>query len=439
MPFTLTMPKLSPTMKEGTIVKWHKKIGEYVEAGDVLMEVATDKATVEHNALDSGWLKKIIVSEGQEAIVNQAIAIFTESKDESIEGYQPEGVSVSQASPAASKQEGGQEAAPAVEEASEKLPKAKSAAIPLAAFAPEAPLENYAFEYPSEVQAKRIAASPLAKKLAKEKKLDLSTLKGSGPRGRILQKDLEKAQGTGKFAFGRRAVPSIAPGTFEEETLTPMRKVIGQRLQEAKMFIPHFYIQHEIDAQPLIDVREQLKKHEIGVTFNDLIVKACAIALKEHPVVNSGFNTVNNTIVRFKTIDIAVAVSVPDGLITPIIRHTNFKNLGEIALEVRNLIKRAKDGKLEMHEYKGGSFTISNLGMFGIQNFQAIINPPQAAILAVGGIFEKPVVKNSQIIPGKVMSMTLSLDHRVVDGAAGAAFLKTLQNLLENPAVLLLP
>ncbi len=443
MPFTLTMPKLSPTMKEGTIAKWHKKIGEFVEAGDVLMEVATDKATVEHNALDSGWLKQIIVKEGEEAQVNQAIAVFTEAQEESIAGYQPEGIAPLRAPAAESASESAKELVAQKEGSAESdrppsATTARAASLPAVAFTPEPPLENYSFEYPFEAQLKRINASPLARKLAKEKKLDLGSIKGSGPHGRIVQKDLEKAQPSGSFAFGRKAAPQLAPGSFEEEGLSPMRKIIGQRLQEAKMYIPHFYVQHEIDAQPMIDLREQLKKHEINLTFNDLIIKACAIALKDQPVVNSGFNSVNNTIIRFKTIDIAVAVSVPEGLITPIIRHANFKNLGEIALEARHLIKRAREGKLELHEYKGGSFTISNLGMFGIQNFQAIINPPQAAILAVGGILDKPVVKNGQLAAGKVMAFTLSLDHRVVDGAAGATFLKALQGLLENPAILMM-
>lgn len=432
MPFTLTMPKLSPTMDEGTIVKWHKSVGDQVEAGDVLLEVATDKATVEYNALDSGWLRKILISDGKQAIVNQAIAIFTEDKKESIEGYQPTGIA-----PATEQKPAEAKAVKTKEEAIAEAPKAKSAALMQPAFVPEAPLQQYEFLSPSEQADKRIKASPLAKKLAKERGLDLSTLKGSGPGNRIVKEDLERAQPAGTVAFGHRESPTVAPGTYEEETMSPMRKVIGQRLQESKSFIPHFYVQQTIDAQPLFAIREQLTNNGLKLTFNDFIVRACALTLKKHPNVNSGFNSVNQTIIRFKTIDIAVAVSVNGGLITPIVRHADFKNLGELSVEVKDLAKRAKEGKLEAHEYKGGSFTISNLGMYGVTDFQAIINPPQAAILAVSGIQDIPVVKNGVVVAGKVMNLQLSVDHRVIDGVAAAEFIKSLQKLLESPAILL--
>ena len=225
---------------------------------------------------------------------------------------------------------------------------------------------------------------------------------------------------------------------YEEESLTPIRKVIAQRLQEAKSFIPHFYVSQEIKAEALFEIREQLRNWEIKLTYNDFVVRACALALRKHPNVNSGFNTANNSLIRFKTIDIAIAVSIPIGLITPIVRHADYKNLGELSTEVRQLAKRAKDGKLDPQEYKGGSFTISNLGMYGITDFQAIINPPHAAILAVSGILDRPVIRNGNVVPGKVMNMTLSADHRVVDGVAAAQFLKTVQAYLENPAGLLL-
>ena len=421
MPFTLTMPKLSPTMEEGAIAKWLKKPGDHVEAGDVLLEVSTDKATVEYNAIDSGWLRQIIVAEGKEAIVNQPIAIFTEEKDESIEGYTPEG-----ATPAAKPQ---QEQQP-VETA------AKPAMRP-PSFAPEAPLEK-AGKAPPRGEGERLKASPLARKLAKEQGLDISSLKGSGPGGRIMKRDLGKAQPAGAGVFGRREIPEIPPGTYEEETLTPMRKVISQRLQEAKSSIPHFYVSLKINAQPLVDLRDQLKHVGAKATYNDMIIKGCAMALRQHPNVNSGFNSVNNSLIRFKTIDISVAVSVQGGLITPIIRYTDYKNLGEISQEIKELASRAKEGKLEAHEYKGGSFTISNLGMYGVSDFSAIINPPQGAILAVSGIFEVPVVRSGKIVPGLEMTLTLSSDHRVVDGVAAAEFLKTLQKFLENPATLLI-
>ncbi|MCP5491707.1 MAG: pyruvate dehydrogenase complex dihydrolipoamide acetyltransferase [Chlamydiales bacterium] len=433
MPSTLTMPKLSPTMEEGTIVKWHKKEGDAVKAGDVLFEVATDKATVEHSALDDGILRKILINENAEAKVNQPVAIFTESADESIEGYQPEGI---HSEP--------KEAAPekSAEEKPAAAPAPKSGGVVEPGFAPEPPLEDYTFEFSTSPQAKAFA-SPLAKKLAKEKGLDLTGVKGSGPGGRVMERDLNLAQG-GRATFGSTKAPTLAPGTYEEEKLTPMRKAIGARLQASKTFIPHFYIQQEVDARAMVTIRKQLKAMDVHVTFNDFVLRACALALREHPVINSGFNSVDQSIIRFKTIDISVAVTIDEGLITPVIHHADYKNMGQLSAEVKLLASLAKQGKLKPEQYKGGSFTISNLGMTGITNFTAVINPPQAAILAIGGIVDKPIVvpvenlDESQVVPGKVMELCLSCDHRVIDGMDGAKFIKTVQQYLENPAVLLI-
>ncbi len=431
MPFTFTMPKLSPTMEEGTIVKWRKKEGEFVKAGDVLIEVATDKATVEHNALDEGFLRKILIKEGESAIVNQAIAIFTEKKDESIEGYVPEGITpqVEKPAPAASSPE--QPAAPVA-------PQKTAVGLQTPAFIPEKPLDNYRFQVPTEAVGGPVFASPLAKKLAKTKGIDLSTVKGSGPHGRIMSRDLELGQPDKIVTFGRNEAPAIAPGTYEEIPLSPLRKVIAQRLQESKTFVPHFYCTQEINCERMISMRSELSTAGLKISFNDIVTRATALALKSHPEVNSGFNSVTNSIIRFKTIDIAIAVSMPAGLITPIIRHADYKNLGQLSSEVKVLANKARDGKLSREEYTGGSFTISNLGMYGISEFVAIINPPQAAILAVGGIEDKPIVKEGIVCPGKVMKLTVSADHRVVDGADIAKFLKTLQKFLENPSLLLL-
>jgi pyruvate dehydrogenase E2 component (dihydrolipoamide acetyltransferase) len=428
MPFTLTMPKLSPTMESGNIVKWHKKVGDFVEAGDLLIEVATDKATVEHNALDPGYLREILIKEGDEAVVNQPIAIFTETKTESITDYKPEGIEVKPAAVVEEKKDAAK---------TKEKPAEKAVTMASAAFVPEAPLEDYEFEVPSEAIEGRIKASPLARKLAKEQGLDITTVKGTGPGGRIVKEDLDKAQKTGLAVFGSRERPLDKPGSYEEEKLSPMRQVIARRLQEAKTFIPHFYVQQNINAEFLVQIREQLSKKGIKLTLNDFVVRACALALKEHPEVNSGFNSVNNTIIRYKTIDVCVAVAVDEGLITPIIRHADYKNLGELSVEIRSLAARAKEGKLQMHEYKGGSFTVSNMGMYGINNFLPIINPPQAAILAIGAVQNIPVVKEGRVVPGKVMNISLSADHRVVDGALASKFVKTVQDLLENPAVLL--
>jgi pyruvate dehydrogenase E2 component (dihydrolipoamide acetyltransferase) len=428
-------------MEEGTIVKWHKKIDDFVHSGDVLLEVATDKATVEYNALDEGWLRQILVQEGQEAIVNQPIAVLTVEQQESLEGYQPVG--------AASKQENEQkqEVPLAASESREKAPssttpelskkKEREDGVVQPQFVPEPSLENDAFDSSTKKLEKRILASPLAKKIAKEKGLDLSTVKGTGPNQRIMSRDLAKAQPLSLAHLSQREAPSLPAGSYEELPLSPMRKIIGQRLQESKSFIPHFYVTQTIDAKPLVTVRDQLKNHEIKLSINDFIVKACALTLRQHPVINSGFNSVNQTIIQFKTIDIAIAVTVEAGLITPIVRHADYKSLQELSLEIRSLAQRARDGKLNPHEYKGGSFTISNLGMYGVSEFQAILNPPQAAILAVSGIQDVPVVSHNAIVPGKILNLTLSVDHRVIDGVAAALFLQTLRKFLENPSVLL--
>lgn len=391
MPFTLTMPKLSPTMEEGQIVRWHKKIGDRVEAGDLLLEVATDKATVEHSALDEGWVKKILVPEGEMAHINQPIAIFTAEENESIEGYQAEGDAAQEPI-----------AQTAVEKKEEILPQKN--------------------ERVKTNENERIVASPLARRLAKEKNLDLSGMIGSGPRGRIMSRDLEAA--------------SASAGGYREEKMTPMRKAIATRLQEAKQSIPHFYVTSEIDAGAMVDLRDQLGSGHVKISYNDMILHASALALKEHPVINSGFNASASTVIRFETVDIAVAVSLPQGLITPIVRDADKKNLTQISDEVRALASRAREGKLKEEEYKGGSFTISNLGMYDVKEFVAIINPPQAAILAVGSILPKVFVKEGNIVAGHSLTLTLSSDHRVIDGVAAAKFLQTLKKLLENPALL---
>ncbi len=416
-------------MQEGTIAKWHKKEGEKVEAGELLLEVATDKATVEYNALDEGFLRKILVKEGESATVNQPIAVLTEQPKESIEAFLS-----NLATPAASH---AQTETKQQKKEEEPAPQVISR-TPIATFTPEPPLENYTFAFPSEIEEKKRAASPLAKKLAKEKGLDLSTVKGTGPGGRITSHDLNLAQSDQIVTFGRRELPTVPPGSFEEIPLSPMRKVISQRLQSAKMSIPHIYVHQEIDAAFLFETREHLKNGNIKVSINDFIIRAVALSLKEHPHCNSGFNSASGSIILFKTIDISVAVSVEGGLITPIIRHADYKNIGEISVEMKELAAKAKTGKLQPEEYKGGSFTISNMGMYGITDFCAIINPPQAAILAVGGIQECVRVKNGQITAGKKMDLTLSSDHRVIDGAEAAKFLKSVQKYLENPSLLLI-
>lgn len=432
MPFTVKMPKLSPTMEEGTIAKWHKKEGDYVEAGDLLLEITTDKATVEHTALDEGWLRKILQQEGALVGVNEPLALFTQEENESIEHVDIKFTTEEKKAPT----EKGKAEEPIETEVSKPQPVQPPLHQP--AFIPAPPLEKIEEISFHKPHGKRILATPLARKLAKLQGLDLSTVKGSGPGGRITSKDLQKAQPEGLVTFGRQEAPTVPSGTYEEIPLTPMRKIIGKRLQESKSFIPHFYIEQTIDAKPMVELREQLKSLELKITFNDMIIRASALALRKHPQMNTGFNSVNQAIIQFKTIDISVAVTMEGGLITPIIRHADFKNLGQISQEARALADKARKGRLQEQDYKGGSFCISNLGMYGISKFFAVINPPQAAILAVGGISDQAIVKNGAVVPGKTLALTISADHRVVDGSLAAEFLKTLQHLLENPVSLTL-
>lgn len=397
MPFTVTMPKLSPTMEQGSIARWLKKEGEYVQAGDAFIEIVTDKATVEHAALDAGWLRKILVKDHEIAQVNQPIAIFTEEEQESIEGYKLEKVSQS---------------APLPQQ--EKEPSQQRSSTPKDSF------------------KVRIKASPLARKLAKKQQLDLHLVKGSGPHGRIMSRDLSLVPTTATSEF-----PQGNVGEYKEEPLSPMRKVIAERLQDSKRSIPHFYCTQEVHCDKIVSLRAELLTLGIKLSVNDFILRATALALKEHSAVNSGFNPDSRAIIRFQSIDISIAVSVPDGLITPIVRHADSKSLQQLSQEVKVLAAKAHNGKLTSEEYIGGSFTISNLGMYGISEFVAIINPPQAAILAVGAIEEKPIVVDKKIEIGTTVKLTLSADHRVLDGVDAAKFLKTLQKYLEAPMTLL--
>jgi len=307
MPFILNMPKLSPTMSEGTITKWHKRVGDHVEAGDVLLEIATDKATVEHAALDEGYLRVYLVAEGKEAQVGDPIALFSEKKEESIEAFMPKpepAPKKSKKSAAVVASAGGKEAA---------APEGSKAVSALYApkFVPEAPLT--AWLSPSRQSGDRLFASPLARRLARDKGLDLATVRGTGPRGRVVARDLSSAEPAGVVAFNREETPKMAPGSYEEIPLSHMRKVIAQRLQDAKSFIPHFYVEQEFRAEALVSLREQLKGAGMKITVNDFILRAVALALRSHPVINSGFNSETLSRIAFKTIDVAVAVSVDGG------------------------------------------------------------------------------------------------------------------------------
>lgn len=421
MPFTVYMPKLSPTMEEGVIAKWHKKAGDRVEAGDLLVEIATDKATVEHTALDEGWLKKICAQDGAKLAINAPLAIFTVEKDESIDGYEPKALAA--AAPAQKK-----EVHPVVEKAPKPALKASVQAVPSVAapVAIQTPI-------PKAMQGEqRVLASPLARKLAQERGLDLSSIKGSGPHNRVMSRDLDRAIPASRTGY----VPSVQK--IIEKPLTPMRRVIAARLQQSKALIPHFYVRQEIDAEAIVAARESFKKLQLPYTINDLVIKACARALAKHPEVNCGFNEETQMMTLFSRVDISLAVTIPGGLITPILTDADNKPLSQLSKEAKTLATKAREGKLSPEEYQGGSFTISNLGMFGITEMTAIVNPPQGAILGVGAITDTAMIKNGAVVAGKRLVLTLSCDHRIIDGAEAAQFMRTLKELIENPLLLLI-
>jgi pyruvate dehydrogenase E2 component (dihydrolipoamide acetyltransferase) len=408
----ILMPLLSPSMTEGTLVKWIKKEGDAVKSGDVLAEVETDKATMDLEAFDSGILRKILISEGTRVPVQSRIGIIG-TKDEAIDESAP-----ASAKPAA---------APVKEEAPAKKEEAKA---PAASAAPS--------------PTGRVKASPLAKKVAQEKGVNIATLTGSGPGGRIVKKDVLGASANGHAPGGGSSIYPRGPIAKEGvQKLTTMRSVIAKRLLESKTQIPHFYLEIEVDAKPLLDLRAQLNDSlgklnpPVKLSLNDFVLKAAAEAVRRVPAVNASFE--GDAIRQFGDVQLSFAVAIPDGLITPIIREAQNKSLIQISGEAKSLAGKAKEGKLKPEEFQGGTFTVSNLGMLGIDRFSAIINPPQAAILAVGNIVKKPVVgPNDEIVVGHRQSITLSCDHRVVDGAVGAAYLKELRELIEKPALLLL-
>jgi pyruvate dehydrogenase E2 component (dihydrolipoamide acetyltransferase) len=431
MAINILMPALSPTMTEGKLSRWLKKEGEEIKSGDVLAEIETDKATMEVEAVDEGYLAKIVVPDGTEGVaVNAVIGILTAEKGEKVNGAAP-----AKAAPVAA----------AVEE------KAAPAPAPAAA-APVAPAP----------QGERIFASPLARRMAKQAGIDLATVKGSGPNGRIVKADLDKvgtapapapAAAPAVAAVAPAPAPAPAPkpaapapqifGAHKKVPNSSVRKVIAKRLLESKQTVPHFYLTVNVELDALLELRAKLNAASpkdgpgaFKLSVNDLIIKAVAVALKRHPNVNASWT--DEAIIQYDDVDISIAVAIPDGLITPIVRKADTLGLAAISNSMKDLGARAKAGKLKPEEYQGGGFSISNLGMFGISEFSAIINPPQACILAVGAGEKRAVVKNDQLAIATMMSVTLSCDHRVVDGALGAEFLATLKGILEQPLGLML-
>ncbi|PLK71128.1 pyruvate dehydrogenase complex dihydrolipoamide acetyltransferase [Rhizobium sp. TH135] len=442
MPINITMPALSPTMEEGNLAKWLVKEGDKVKSGDVIAEIETDKATMEVEAVDEGIVAKIVVPAGTEAVkVNALIAILAE-----------EGEDVAAAAA------GGGSAAPKAEAA--PAPKAEAApapaAAPAAALAPAA-----ASAAPAASSGERVFASPLARRLAKEAGLDLKAVSGSGPKGRVVKSDVEKAVSTGgakaapapaaaastaapapvlaKGASEEAVLKNFAEGSYELVPHDGMRKTIAKRLQESKQTIPHFYVSVDCELDALMALRAQLNaaapekdgKPAYKLSVNDMVIKALALALRDVPDANVSWTDTN--MVKHKHADVGVAVSIPGGLITPIIRKAEEKSLSTISNEMKDLGKRAKDRKLKPEEYQGGTTAVSNMGMMGVKSFSAVVNPPHATILAVGAGEERVVVKNGEMKIANVMTVTLSTDHRCVDGALGAELLGAFKRYIENP------
>ena len=424
MSINILMPALSPTMTEGKLAKWHVKVGDTVKSGRVVCEIETDKATMEVEAVDEGKVGQILVEEGTEGVkVNAVIAVLLE------DGEKEAALS---AAPAAEKP------APKAEEKPVEKPAAPAAA-PAPAARPAAPAAS--------AGGTRIFASPLARRIAAEKGIDLAGLKGSGPNGRIVKADVENAKPAGAPVAARKAAPApaaggqpvfVAPGDSRVPH-TSIRKVIARRMLESKQTVPHFYLTVDFEIDALLTARTAInavvENKGTKVSVNDMVIKACAKALRDHPECNASWT--EEEMIQYGAVDISVAVATDRGLITPIVRNADMKGLAQISNEMKDLASRAKSGKLKLEEFQGGGFTISNLGMFGIRDFGAIINTPQAMILAVGAGEERVVVRKGEMVVRNIMSCTLAVDHRVVDGAMGAQFLQTLKAYIEQPAAML--
>ncbi|WP_415403269.1 pyruvate dehydrogenase complex dihydrolipoamide acetyltransferase [Tateyamaria sp. SN3-11] len=430
MPIEILMPALSPTMEEGTLAKWLVKEGDTVSSGDLLAEIETDKATMEFEAVDEGVVGKILVAEGSEGVkVNTPIAVLLEDGE--------------------SADDIGATSAPVSAPAAEAAAPAEAPVAPTATAVP-APAA------PKSGDGTRVFASPLARRIAAQKGLDLSAIKGSGPHGRIVKADVEKAEAAPAAAKAEAPAAAAAAAPtgpssdviskmyadrdYEEVQLDGMRKTIAARLTEAKQTVPHFYLRRDIKLDALLDFRgtlnAQLAERGVKLSVNDFIIKACALALQTVPDANAVW--AGDKMLKLTPSDVAVAVAIEGGLFTPVLKDAHQKSLSALSAEMKDLAGRARDRKLAPHEYQGGSFAISNLGMFGIDNFDAVINPPHGAILAVGAGVKKPVVgKDGALEVATVMSVTLSVDHRVIDGALGAQLLNAIVDNLENPLAML--
>ena len=400
------MPRLSDTMSEGTVAKWHKKVGDAISEGDLLAEIETDKATMEFESFQEGVLLHIGVGESETAPVDCILAIL------GVEGEDVIALIEADATPVTSEVK-------VVKEEKTPVVETKDEVAPI----PTTPLKN------TKSVDGRTVASPLAKRLAEEKGVDISSISGSGDGGRVIKRDIDNYQVPVANSL-------LYQESFTEEPVSQMRKVIARRLAESKFTAPHFYLSISVDMDNAIAARKAINAlPDTKVSFNDLVVKACAMALREHPTVNSSWKA--DVIRRNQHVNVGVAIAVEDGLLVPVVRFTNTKSLSDISAEVKEFAKKAKDKKLQPADWEGSTFTISNLGLYGIDEFTGIIPPAEPCMLAVGGIRQMPVVKEGQVVPGNVMKLTLSCDHRVVDGASGAAFLNTLKTYLQNPVTML--
>ncbi len=445
MPIKITMPQLSPTMTEGTLSKWLVKEGDEVSSGDILAEIETDKATMEVEAVDEGKVGKILVAEGTDNVpVNEVIALLLgEDEDASaLEGADTGSVG---GPPARDEKEEEPEDEEGDDEAADKAeePKAEKKAEE------SKPAKSEKKSAPSSDDG-RIKASPLARSMARQSDLDLSAIEGSGPHGRIIKRDIEAALESGGGTKSKAAAaqaPKAAPAAvapppegaeFEEVKVSNMRRVIAERLQEAKQTIPHFYLTVDCTIDRLLEMRADLngRSDAYKLSVNDFVIRAVALAMRKVPEANAQWG--GSVIRRFKDVDVSVAVAIEGGLITPVIRKADTKGLAAISDEMKELAQRAREGKLAPEEYQGGSFSISNLGMYGIKQFDAVINPPQAGILAIGAGEKRPVVKDGALDVATVMSCTLSCDHRVIDGAIGANLLTAFKGFIEDPLTMLL-
>ena len=495
MSIKILMPALSPTMTEGNLAKWHVKEGDQVHPGDVIAEIETDKATMEVESIDEGIVGKILVAEGTESVpVNQTIGILLEDGEDAASADVSDAPPAAEDTPASAPAAGDTQAlgpaeqpARSAETAPAPAPAGDAKASPLAKRIAEQsgvdlgtvagsgahgkivradveaamtggakPSGGASVDIPSDgalppsvdADGNRVFASPLARRMAAQAGVDMSAVQGSGPDGRIVKRDVDAAIARGVAAPAAATTDDVAAApvaqapagdTSEVVKLSTIRKVIAQRMVESKTQVPHFYLTVDCELDDLLNVRKALNaaQEEVKISVNDFVIRACAMALMEVPAANVAYEG-EGVMRQFHTADISVAVAIPGGLITPIVRGAETTGFKQISADMKDLVTRARDGKLAPEEYQGGSFSVSNLGMFGVKQFDAVINPPQACILAVGAGEQRPVVKDGEIVPATVMSCTLSVDHRVVDGVIGAELLAAIKRYIETPALMLL-